>query len=85
MAVAPPRGERGLKLMCFSARQRMACRSPSWGAWIEISAPLKRRGFKPGRSPSWGAWIEIPARLQPYRVSCVAPPRGERGLKWGNV
>ena len=40
VAVAPPRGERGLK--CFFASGTHVTRlrrSPSWGAWIEISSP----------------------------------------------
>ena len=35
------------------------CRSPSWGAWIEIKMlPIVVRECE-SRSPSWGAWIEI--------------------------
>ena len=58
--VAPPRGERGLKLgpqplaLCV-----LAGRSPSWGAWIEISFGGSGSGIQCGRSPSWGAWIEM--------------------------
>ena len=58
--VAPPRGERGLKclirLLLFVQCHR---RSPSWGAWIEISMPQTGRHSTRGRSPSWGAWIEM--------------------------
>ena len=57
--VAPPRGERGLKLIVqylFPARQG---RSPSWGAWIEIGILEVFGALLDGRSPSWGAWIEI--------------------------
>ena len=36
--VAPPRGERGLKsAICKKLPQKLYCRSPSWGAWIEIT------------------------------------------------
>ena len=35
-----------------------------------------------GRSPSWGAWIEILLPLSLLPLSLVAPPRGERGLKY---
>ena len=34
------------------------------------------------RSPSWGAWIEIACFIEPSWEEIVAPPRGERGLKW---
>ena len=34
--VAPPRGERGLKFRQFTDNFIKICRSPSWGAWIEI-------------------------------------------------
>ncbi len=34
------------------------------------------------RSPSWGAWIEIIMYSQHCRIIAVAPPRGERGLKF---
>ena len=34
------------------------------------------------RSPSWGAWIEICVRAALSRAWLVAPPRGERGLKF---
>ena len=60
-------------------------RSPSWGAWIEIAT--RHMGIKssPCRSPSWGAWIEIPFSLGRYHSSAVAPPRGERGLKFRHL
>ena len=35
-----------------------------------------------GRSPSWGAWIEIGEPLNKVKYGVVAPPRGERGLKF---
>ena len=38
-------------------------------------------GYK-GRSPSWGAWIEIVAVGAILDNTAVAPPRGERGLKY---
>ena len=34
------------------------------------------------RSPSWGAWIEIPSKVFEGIGEFVAPPRGERGLKY---
>ena len=36
IAVAPPRGVRGLKYRCELPGIGTACRTPSWGAWIEI-------------------------------------------------
>ena len=42
-AVAPPRGERGLKSMPVNCSlSAHTGRSPSWGAWIEIFAPSMR-------------------------------------------
>ena len=38
--VAPPRGERGLKYYCRRPRNQAMNRSPSWGAWIEITYNL---------------------------------------------
>ena len=60
-SVAPPRGERGLKLPSLLGCPCLVCgRSPSWGAWIEIYRPWATYTKCPaGRSPSWGAWIEI--------------------------
>ena len=34
------------------------------------------------RSPSWGAWIEMAQRYLGHANAKVAPPRGERGLKY---
>ena len=34
------------------------------------------------RSPSWGAWIEIHRPITSGFFVAVAPPRGERGLKF---
>ena len=84
--VAPPRGERGLK----SAERRGHAghhggRSPSWGAWIEIQGAVAKWETARGRSPSWGAWIEIPMRCSDSLHAHVAPPRGERGLKYAKL
>ena len=35
------------------------CRTPSWGAWIEIRLPYGMQSRTLCRTPSWGAWIEI--------------------------
>ena len=59
IAVAPPRGVRGLKsfqLLVCSPNYR---RTPSWGAWIEIIVGGFGRKQSKSRTPSWGAWIEI--------------------------
>ena len=37
IAVAPPRGVRGLKYTCGSLESGGSGRTPSWGAWIEIA------------------------------------------------
>ena len=34
--VAPPREVRGLKFLLFHGLLDLLCRTPSWGAWIEI-------------------------------------------------
>ena len=57
-------------------------RSPSWGAWIEITLRTVIYSGIARRSPSWGAWIEIPSKVFEGIGEFVAPPRGERGLKW---
>ena len=33
----------------------------------------------------WGVWIEIHYRPLYYEFSWVAPPHGERGLKYPNI
>ena len=62
---------------------RCVRRSPSWGAWIEIR-PRRTVSMPCGgrRSPSWGAWIEMLAWPKYRCAESVAPPRGERGLKY---
>ena len=57
-------------------------RSPSWGAWIEIRRGVVISAETICRSPSWGAWIEICWTCGHCRTWPVAPPRGERGLKY---
>ena len=64
IAVAPPRGVRGLKWNASQRERRIECRTPSWGAWIEIGEICcNREGRR--RTPSWGAWIEITSALSP--------------------
>ena len=36
IAVAPPRGVRGLKYHLHRGERKSLSRTPSWGAWIEI-------------------------------------------------
>ena len=38
IAVAPPRGVRGLKFNKLVEAKLISSRTPSWGAWIEIKA-----------------------------------------------
>ena len=74
-AVAPPRGERGLKseVLDHSAEQDNS-RSPSWGAWIEIlherqlitahggvAPPRGERGLK----SVWVMALRLPERSLP--------------------
>ena len=81
--VAPPRGERGLKYYTlFVLKPKLPCRSPSWGAWIEmivrpylkrpaqVAPPRGERGLKYFKAGT----IHVEQQ--------VAPPRGERGLKF---
>ena len=81
-AVAPPRGERGLKYAAWGLSARTYRRSPSWGAWIEIPVLPAACCSTRSRSPSWGAWIEIAVQWRTLVDKKVAPPRGERGLKF---
>ena len=81
-SVAPSRRERGLKSAGSWQRPQKRCRSLSQGAWIEIAAENVTAPARGGRSLSQGAWIEMPSPCLGGRVSVVAPPRGERGLKY---
>ena len=58
IAVAPPRGVRGLKFRVVHPCNCAYSRTPSWGAWIEMVMGCQVAPFA-GRTPSWGAWIEI--------------------------
>ena len=81
VAVAPPRGERGLKSSVNGFHLVELLVAPPRGerglkySLNEASAAVARR------SPSWGAWIEIKKEKQNRAADRVAPPRGERGLK----
>ena len=80
--VAPPRGERGLKPILYPVCTPKSRRSPSWGAWIETAITSAATAAHICRSPSWGAWIEIKTKVERAENARVAPPRGERGLKY---
>ena len=81
--VAPPHGERGLKLTAFGLQASDSCRSPPRGAWIEIQNVLLHMPLGRVAPPPRGAWIEIAEREVLQRAAEVAPPHGERGLKYG--
>ena len=54
--VAPPRGERGLKWIDNRDRSlRGECRSPSWGAWIEILMYARARSVSRRSLPLVGS------------------------------
>src|SRR5690606_14853283 len=80
-AVAPLRGERGLKHTDQAGRRAPEGRSPSRGARIETST--RRRRCTAGRvAPLRGerGLKRLPGRVAGRRPA-VAPLRGERGLK----
>ncbi len=81
-SVAPPRGERGLKILgCFCKVWRFTVAPPRGERGLK-SKHIKFILFISRRSPSWGARIEIHpfTGLNSFDHE-VAPPRGERGLK----
>ena len=82
-SVAPPRGERGLKLITLQIIPLVALVAPPRGErGLKLVVDITKQSTATSRSPSWGAWIEIALAANTlYNVS-VAPPRGERGLKW---
>ena len=75
--VAPPRGERGLKSAARDFLGDDISRSPSWGAWIEITLGRCTLAESMRRSPSWGAWIEIRSKSL-----CTLTTMG-RSPSWG--
>ena len=59
------------------------CRSPLRGAWIEMVQIAFAVLIAVGRSPLRGAWIEMwNEESYELMVEKVAPPCGERGLKY---
>ena len=43
IAVAPPRGVRGLKLVTSCILVQQQRRTPSWGAWIEMNESIQAK------------------------------------------
>ena len=82
--VAPPRGERGLKLVfCRNCKTELAVAPPRGERGLKLPE-LSRANTICSRSPSRGAWIETMPISKPKHGNRVAPPRGERGLKHSN-
>ena len=81
--VAPPRGERGLKSQTRErTHARPERRSPSWGAWIEISVSPFSRSFAAVAPPRGERGLKLGVANGIKQRVFVAPPRGERGLKY---
>ena len=81
--VAPPRGERGLKFICGKGyAYALLRRSPSWGAWIEITFAARISIILPVAPPRGERGLKCLYRARAYSGQNVAPPRGERGLKF---
>ena len=58
--VAPPRGERGLKLSFTETMVNLGVVAPPRGErGLKYDGYILAFGFPDCRSPSWGAWIEI--------------------------
>ena len=60
----------------------MKCRSPSWGAWIEIPKANQRNKRDNVAPPRGERGLKSEPELVIIRIKNVAPPRGERGLKF---
>ena len=74
IAVAPPRGVRGLKYQrSVGRRLLMRRRTPSWGAWIEIYNLTDMVDITSRRTPSWGAWIEMSSIIR-HRIRLSSHP-----------
>ncbi len=81
-SVAPPRGERGLKLITLQIIPLVALVAPPRGErGLKLVVDITKQSTATSRSPSWGAWIEIVLHNGICTKVEVAPPRGERGLK----
>ena len=59
IAVALPRGGRGLKYVRSQNCIYIKCRPPPWRAWIEMASTKTASVFVTRRPPPWRAWIEI--------------------------
>ena len=78
IAVAPPRGERGLKSRCPQLRCRCTRVAPPRGErGLKSSGCRRTSQARRGRSPSWGAWIEI----KTWRTS--EKSKSSRSPSWG--
>ena len=82
--VAPPRGERGLKYAGCTGLSGSLCRSPSWGAWIEISFVSSFISPSIVAPPRGERGLKFVHHIVQIAHHSVAPPRGERGLKCTN-
>ena len=83
IVVAPPRGERGLKLKLRGGHFVAPPVAPPRGERGLKYCGRIYAGCRYSRSPSWGAWIEINTpKYTVFGGFRVAPPRGERGLKF---
>ena len=80
IAVAPPRGVRGLKFPCCYKSINVLVAPPRGVRGLKCFAAISSRCAS-RRTPSWGAWIEILFRILLFADFIVAPPRGVRGLK----
>ena len=80
-----PRGERGLKSGEIRRIMKSIWSLPSRGAWIEIRTCLRTQSRFIWSLPSRGAWIEITVSLCSLPWSSSRSPRGERGLKSGEI
>ena len=57
------------------------CRSPSWGAWIEMASANFAVKYTTVAPPRGERGLKCAARSLMSTGGAVAPPRGERGLK----
>ena len=61
-------------------------RSPSWGAWIEMTRAITQRPRSRTVAPPRGErGLKLADVQEAYGGDIVAPPRGERGLKCCHV
>ena len=63
IAVAPPRGVRGLKYKSESARRQQRVAPPRGVRGLKFFQ-LSGKSIELSRTPSWGAWIEMICRWE---------------------